>query len=326
MMCGYCAEGIPIELAKALTAGVEWSTELGEYKRFTLAYLQESPDVFPALVHVEDELHGIVHKLHTEGVEVLVERELTNLRVAFCRILETLVRYGFQSPEYQELINLPVAMRILETCSLLAPTFNEQVLRSASLLKNLFCGEFFIDEAVCDRVLSHPELMAECEIVLNSYAEWWHISRTYQRFIEQPGWRTDIEDLYKVVVCVFFSYLIIEKIYPEHQSIARIVERRPKGAGATWEGLDFWLQRRAALTFYKVASIDYFWPFIRGPRPPLTYYLLVKGKLDAEAKQRLRETIPQLSYYNPDRDWPLMNRPKYIATCSHYFIMDYLQQ
>ncbi len=70
-MCGFCSEGTAIELASDLASGKVWAPELENM--MTIAYLQESEIVFPAIERVEEQFKNAVAELNTKGIQSLAQ-------------------------------------------------------------------------------------------------------------------------------------------------------------------------------------------------------------------------------------------------------------
>ncbi len=312
-MCGFCVEGTAIELAKALTLGKAWPPELEQLAMFDVLYMEESPDVSSAFLRIEHQLKEIITRWETENSNAKLWKN-SHLRIAFCCIVETLVKKGFESKEYQNLITIPCVPEIIKSWCQIEHDFDERFFTPDSLLRNIFQRDFFFDREHCSKVLSNPTLLKDCIALLTVYVDWWHS--------EQENFVDDLDLAQTMFPFVFLSLIMIQVHYPTHKVIAQMVSETPGHFGGSFDTFEMWLQRKAALMLYDTVGLSAFLPYGNRVRPPLVYYLVVKNKLNSEAKQNLREAVLQSGRYKPERDFPRKARD--VNLCTELFIMEHL--
>ena len=332
-MCGFCSEGTAIELASDLASGKVWAPELENM--MTIAYLQESEIVFPAIERVEEQFKNAVAELNTKGIQSLAQLkaadgmvpleswfERVGLRVAFCRIVELLVKKGFDSDEYQNLITIPFVAEVITTLCQFTPPFNERFFAPDSSIRDVFQRDlFFFDKAFSDKTLKRSDFIADCVKLLTTYVEQWHS--------KGEDWEEDFESVQVAFPYIFLSFIVVESHYPDSGVFAQMVKNTPGHFGASFETLEMWLQRKAALRLYETMGLSAFLPESEDEeksRPPLIYYLLVKQKLNSVAKQTLRDFILQSGKYDPDEDWSFAKERRLIYRAPQSFIMEILMK
>ena len=319
-MCGYCIESKNLEITKALASGKGCLSELEKFWSFDLFYLQENHDAFSAFMRLEPKLSKIVAQLKTENIDALDDFDFAYFSVAFCRILEVLVKNGFESKEYQKLIAIPFVLDLIKTQCQLKPVFDEQLLPSDSSLLGIFQDESLLSKEYQNKILNDAKFISDCVILLKAYLN----SCSYKKGLENKN--IDPEETYKIFLStypyVFFSFLAIDAYYPEHDLINSLICKEPyHGVGP--DNYDAWLQHKAVLKLYDTSGIAAFLPYGNGIRPQLIYYLLAKNKLDEKSKQALKESVLQSGKYDPNEDWYFAKKQIYFAPES--WIMKELQ-
>jgi hypothetical protein len=335
-MCGFCSEGTAIELASALASGKVWTPELENMMTFEIAYLQESENVFPAFERAEEQFKNAMAELNAKGIQSLAQLkaadgmvpldswfELVGLRVAFCRIVELLVKKGFDSDEYQNLITIPFVAEVITTlCQFTPPPpFNERLFAPDSSLREVFQRDFFRDKAFRNKTLNSSDFRADCVKLLTTYVEQWHSKR--------EDWEDDFESVQVAFPYIFLSFIVVETHYPDSGVFAQMVKNTPGHFGASFETLEMWLQRKAALRLYETMGLSAFLSESfneEKSRPALIYYLLVKQKLNSVAKQTLLNLILQSGKYDPDEDWSFAKKRRLIYMAPQSFIMEILMK
>jgi len=292
-MCGWCTEGRAVELAKALTLGKPWPLEAENTNILDALYAQESSDTLSVIQRMDSTLNKSIVQVKAKGFDILRWQELVDLRVVFCRIIDTLVNNGFNSDKYTQLIEMPLVSDVIEIVCQLPIIFDERLFRPSSLLRELFQTEFFLTS---HQRLSNEKFREDCIALLQAYVSWWCDAEG----MDELEWGLFLT----IYPYILLSYVVVEKFYPTHKLINHLVKKDPY-FGLTPDNFDGWLQRRAALRLFDTSGLSAFLPYNDKVRPQLLYYLVVKNKLDSEQKETLREAVLQSGEYNqPDsKDW-----------------------
>ncbi len=267
--------------------------ELEKKPAFAFFYLQECDDLLSALCTCEGALKEIILRLANDGDEpvhpLAILHLQTSLQVVFCRIIETLVRHGFDSEEYRSLISNELAMTAIESQCQRPPVLDSRLFASDSVLRSLFHHSVFFDKALWTAILSHPNLMEYCRDLLNAYTSWCHLGKG----LKKDAFSEEYTVFHSIYPHVFFSFLMVSNSRPDHKSIYTIYKLLRLDPQL---GLDMalWLQRKASLKLHELLGLTAFFPY-GTIRPVLVYYLLVNNKLNEQEKQTLRGIISQSS-------------------------------
>ncbi|MEM7346106.1 MAG: hypothetical protein AAF485_17850 [Chloroflexota bacterium] len=313
-MCGFCTEGRVVELAKSLTLGKPWPTEVEKFWLFDACYLQESTNILLAIDQTESSLSRGINQFEQGGREALTRQDLVNFRSLFCRVLETLVTNGLESSIYQRLIDIAVVSKVVDIVCQLPVDFDQRLFTPRSSLRGLFHKDFFFTP---HDMLDQNTFKADCTALLDSYISWWCDGEG----LDNLEW-----DLFVASYpYIFLSYLLIEQQTPRHTLIGRLVTTNPH-FGLTPDNFDGWLQRKASLILFDQLGIDAFLPYSDHPRPQLLYYLVVKNRLDENAKQRVKASILNSDYHDPTdkKQWRSSKKYLRIADQTDYWILEAL--
>lgn len=321
-MCGLCFERLPIEVAKSLVTGSELPTTVLELGALEVAYLQEDPDLAKTFNKLTKNSKNEIIDLQKTSAEPFDVYLLQHL--ALCRIMETLIENGFQSDKYQRLLKSSVALRMIRGCSNFTPLFDGPLFSLETAWRTIFSPGFYLDEVISARILSNPTLLSECQLVLQAYADQWHPEFVTNGQSQEIPDYAQLRKFDHVFLSVYFSFLLVGKHYPTHSSIYKIVNQFPAMGGLDGP-LDFWLQRKAAISLYKGSGLTNFWPFKLTVRSTLTYYLLITGVLDKKCKEQLTSAILNSGQYDLNEDWSHARERMSYSSAPYHFIMQWLE-
>jgi hypothetical protein len=198
-MCGYCIERKPIEISADQAAGKTWE------KGGVTFYLQECHDLISALRN-QSVLDRLMHELELINKSPELTFGWHNELVVFCRIIETLVKYGFNSEAYCQLISNPFALKAVENQAKRQPSFDERFFSPDSTLKKLFNRDMFLVKELWEEItLNNPFLLEDCISLLNSYIDWWQVESTGNSKDDKRSYGVFLE----IYPYVFFSLMIV---------------------------------------------------------------------------------------------------------------------
>ena len=308
-MCGYCTEIYPIQIAMEQSLGQLWDFQSDEQRQKFGYYLQECHDLRLALLSNQEEAQAIV-----SIIDIISEEPkhiyLAPLEIIFCRVIETLVKYGFDSKEYQMLMANEVIHSIVayEVKRPVIP--GEELIFPKTQFETLINYDMFTVKEQWEEIVNSPSLVSTCEKLLNTYIDWWHCSQT-DISLQKADALNGLSIFQKIYPLVFLSLMVITKSHPNHKSIHRLIETNPDAP--LFEALELWLQRKASLSLYHIEGLNAFLPYAKKVRPALVYYLVVNNKLNETEKEVLREAIVKSGRYDEtDTESRYKNGPFYM--------------
>jgi hypothetical protein len=316
-MCCFCQESTAYEVARVLTQTNSWSPEVEQRPLFDIALLMECRHLLPVLLKYEQHLYEDLELIKTHEFETKALRgSLT--RIAFCRMMETLIVHGFDSEEYHSLITTPVAFNILKVYrSLQSAVPDGRLFLNDSLVASVLQDEFFFTKDHRNSIRNDPRLISDCVEFLTRYIDWW----CYRD--DENSWLDDYNYVETYFPYVYFSFLVVAKFQPDDKLFARMISNTPVSFGASLQSL--WLQRKAAIALYDLRGLQAFLPYPQQElRPSLIYYLVVKEKLDTESKHTLREAILKSGKYKPDKDVSFAKKRGFVYMAPEAYLMEQL--
>ncbi len=316
-MCGDCQESADLGKLAALTWGHSL-TEKEEWYHSFIFKLLESDRPLTILQESETFLAERVSLARAEETDNRKHPPLA-IYTVLCCLVKVLLEKGFDSLEYQSLIRPPHVVEAITTyCDLLIRDFDFPLFQNSSFLAAFLDKEFFLSREISLKKLSDPRLAQESLTFLNGYVDWWHV--------ECGDWVGYFHRVHAFFPYIVLGFAVTRRHYPTHPVFERMLQNYRPSHFTTRVGLEMWLQRQAALQVYDVQGISAFLPFGGTTiRPILLCYLLIKGKLDAEVRQQLHDSIIASGCYDPERandEW--VHKPVNIYWYPEYFLIRYL--
>ncbi len=315
-MCCFCQEGTALELACQLSESADLCSDLEEKPAFSEALLMESEHLVSTFSRYNEDITNIIHQIKESGFD---EDEvgywsISRLGVAFCRIIETFVKYGFKSEKYQTLLKMPLVADIIETYNLLPPPENNLLFASDSSFSSIFRSNFMLSNHYSDKL---PKI-EDCIILLTRYVEIWH----YRSENDEDSPLIDCSYISTYVPIIMYCFTMIEVNNPGDEIFSRIINKTNHMFGGSLVSL--WLQRKAAILVYESRGISAFMPYREKVRPSLIYYLTAKRILDNDSKKAIQDAIIKSGKYDPDRKIKFARERNLIYEEPEIFIMERL--
>ncbi len=279
-MCGYCTEHLAF---KALRKNAECG--LAEIQGLGVAlHLQEISDAAGAL-------------------EALPPQTATDPDVALvvlCRTLELLVADGYRSEKYQRLLQAEqFRAAIVSACSVRRATVGGKEGGPSSDEFGWLTEEhtYFAPDYFDRRsARSSDEAIAR---IIGDYVAWWLRGGSVRH--QDLGQRFEL--LRERFPAIWFSMLLASQLSDPRAILLPLVRKGPDGV-PDFDGLDLWIQRRAALAIYDRLGIAP--SFLDGQSPvraELFQYLALARTIGNEEKRAIRAWVGGLPNGNCPGEW-----------------------
>lgn len=280
-MCGYCTEGIALDLLSSDVRGNLQMKDLGNnLSRYF--YLRETPDFIIGLGSLR---RSLAHK------RLLFFEEVPHSVVLY-RGLEILLEHGFSSPAYQGLLKHSLYRdAITAICS------NEQrkSFETATVglkiehLGLLYDAETYLWGERSKQLRTLANVLPSCRNLLKHYISWWLDGLELQK---DDYCVTDKEDsgfsfLFRAF---YFSILVVGSCSAGKKILQAIIQRNPSGTPGPG-GEDLWLQRLAALKLFNLEGFDAFCKHLTSIRATHYYFLDSVNGFSFEQKRMLLDEV-----------------------------------
>lgn len=314
-MCGYCTEQMAIN---ALQASSTSDAETFSHELFLAMYLQEVLDFSGALRQLAT--HAAVNQLDASAS---MHRTAANTWVAsviMCRAIEILVVHGFESAVYQELLQQPPFISAISV----ACAKGAEAMRS-DLDSHFNASDFawLVEKDTylvpgCFKQHNNEASDQANTSLLYGYIDWWLDGGSVphqdaDQIFKDTGIQDSINDIPETerlplsvrFPALWFALLRTTYLPAGAKILWAIITRNPSGM-PDFEGLDLWLQRRAALAYYDQHGIGPFLSEINSVRTELLQYLAASRITKAEEKNTLIAALVkhgyEMAYPGPD-EW-----------------------
>lgn len=295
-MCGYCTEQIAIN---ALQISTTPDAEIFSHQLSLVMYLQEVLDLPTALRQLAK--HAVVNQLDASAS---MHRTAANPWVAsiiMCRAIEILVVHGFESAAYQELFQQPQFISAISVaCE------NGAAAAHSDLDSHFKVSDFawLVEKNTylvpgCFKQHNSEASDQANTLLLNDYIDWWLDGGSIpHQDIDQIFKDTGIFDpIYDIpeterlqlsgcFTALWFAMLRTTYLPAGAKILWTIITRNPSGI-PDFDGLDLWLQRRAALAYYDQQGIGPILNEFHSVRTELLQYLAAARISKAEEKNAL---------------------------------------
>lgn len=329
-MCGYCTEIIGIDnIVLQEFIGKNPLPESDEDWMTIYFLAMESTNLFGCF----QKLGGISHK----DLSVIL----------FSRSIEALVKHGFDSELYQQLISHQAVQQIFQSFNSRDMYFDPRLLKEGSTLAGLLTPEFAQSNEKVESCLKDlNRLAADCGDFLSKYVKWWCLGSGLRgqeikitrmdpnenkeesesdddglfRFTteadEEQLFQFDMAPEEKELFYSIFPYLTFalatsRKYRLNYEAIFSVITSQTRGP-VDIIALDLWAQRMAIVAYYDFSGIDQFIPYNPSIRSILLYYLALKRSLPKGEIRRVREAMvaqePLDDNYLWVKDWFLENQ------------------
>jgi hypothetical protein len=238
--------------------------------------------------------------------------------VIMCRAIDMLVREGFHSTTYQEMLRLPQFVSAIsvacEECAKAALDDTDSRLNSHEFAwladRNTYLTPGCFEQH-CDLTVQRS-----CIALLSEYVEWWLAGGSVDRQYFDPA-RIDMgkesaDKLYAIDYDLFdrrfpalwFSLNLVARQSPAESVMWDIAEKCPAGI-TLFSGLDLWLQRRAVLACYDQQGISYLLESVPKLRSELFQFLAAARAIKSEDKASLIAALEGYESYHsgPTSEW-----------------------
>jgi len=291
-MCGSCTNN---QALKILSDDVRKRLKMKEVgcSPYRYLYLREAPEFIPAL-------NRMIRSLAQKRLPFFSE---IPHKVMLFRGLEILLEKGFDSPEYQTLLN-KASFRdaIVALCS--PETMNEFAAATDGLNIEQLGNLFDIETYFCNNKLNSAVMTSECRRLLEHYVSWWLQGEGLGKndllaMMEETGIMDPINDVTDAdrtrfaLLCraVYFSILVIGRTAEGKQLLLAIAQKWPAGV-SFFDGDDLWLQRVATLRLYDLEGFEPFLGYLTSICASNYYFLdLVRNFSTKQKKLLLEEAI-----------------------------------
>lgn len=294
-MCGWCLEGIALELLEKELRGIFPSKEIREGCGIEPGfYLREASD-FPAAF--ERLKRNLV-------LRRIVPLEKLPAEIILLRAMEILLVHGFRSDVYQRLVRQDL-FRSLITRACGREMRQEFIFTTESLATDplvvLYEADTFLDEKSSHALGNLVSMLPSCKKLLGHYYSWWLKGKglwkndLLQR-MEETGIMDPLDDIaddqharFKLLLrSIYFSVIVAGKYRAGSNILLKLAQTDPAGV-PMFDGDDLWLQRVAALKHYDLVGFDGFMERFPVLRATHFYYInLVRG-FTVKEKEQIRD-------------------------------------
>lgn len=294
-MCGWCLEGIALDLLEKELRGIFPSKEIREGCGIEPSfYLREASD-FPAAF--ERLKRSLV-------LRRIVPLEKLPAEIILLRAMEILLTHGFRSNVYQRLVRQDL-FRSLITRACGKELRQEFIFATESLgaesLAVLYAADTFLDEKSSVALAKVARMLPSCKKLLGHYYSWWLKGdglrkNDLHQLMEETGIMDPLDDIAEdqhgrfrlLLRAIYFGVLVAGKYRAGSNILLKLAQSDPSGV-PLFEGNDLWLQRVAALKLYDQVGIEGFLEHFPVLRATHFYYInLVRG-FTAEEKELVRD-------------------------------------
>lgn len=278
-MCGYCTERIAFGVSEQEKRGEK--PTLDTFGGST-HYLQATADVSAALTE-------IAVAADRDNVPVL---DLVDGEVVMCRAAELLFTDGYYSPAYQRLLKDSVFRQLLSRAR--DGSQPVEVIDGCQQLTLLYESSTFTNRKAASKLHDEALSLSECEVALRWYAGWWLGDRCCENkeislsvmpedlSSDTTRSEDEIVKLRAIFRPLFFSVVCLSRSQAAKPILLDLVKGSPFGS---FDGLDLWLQRQAALSLYDLFSLDPFLANLEKVRASLLHYIDLKRGLTLQQKE-----------------------------------------
>jgi hypothetical protein len=309
-MCEYCIEGLAIEIARKLASGENPVLEPSLRNWISVrCFLQECDELLPAILEYESTLDEAFSRLAgyppgskvtivfaNSGDEILMDAPQNTefrfaavhalLQTVFCRIVEEIVKRGFESEICHNLLSNSLVQRIIEHQSQIETVFDNRLFTPQSSLRHVLWDDVFLDKRFWNETINESDFLQDCRNLVKNYVYWCHLEKNLNKEVI----REECDILSSMYPHLFFAFLIATRHQTSsayRDTLYKLVRIDPNLGPF---GMLLWLQCKTALALHELLGLAVFLPY-KIIRPVLVYYLLVKNKLSASEKETLRDIL-----------------------------------
>jgi hypothetical protein len=304
IMCGYCTEQIAISALKA-SSPFDAQTVL---PRLALdMYLEEVRD-----------LSGVLQQLNIQNV---METWLAS--IILCRTIQILVMHGFESAVYQGLLQQP---QFISLITVACEKGAEAALSDLDTHLNPSAFSWLLEKNTylmpeCFEQHNNESSEQTCTTLLNGYVDWWLEEgsiphQDLDQIFKDTGILDPIEGipeserllLGRRFAALWFALLRTSCQPASAEILWKIITRNPSGI-PHFNGLDLWLQRRAALAYYDQYGLAPLLSESKSVRVELFQYLAATRIFKLEEKNSLLEAMSGPGFVFSGEDWQWADSP-----------------
>ena len=294
-MCGWCFEGMALDILEKEIRGIFPSKDIREGCGFEPDfYLREASD-FPTAF--ENLKRSMVRRR-------IVPLENLSSEIILFKAIEILVREGFQSAGYQRLMKQDLFRRIIiKGCGkeLREKFIVEANEFDAEPFSILYDADTFLKED-CSRALGKiAAMLPPCNRLLGHYYSWWLKGNGLRKndlgqLMEETGILDPLDDVTAdqherfgiLLRSIYFSILVAGKYMASKKVMLKLAKTYPAGV-PLFEGYDLWLQRVAALNLYDLIGFENFLKLLPELRATHFYYINLMRGFTAAEKGQIRD-------------------------------------
>lgn len=277
-MCGYCTEQL---VFKMLEAESRTKMEQMDVNGGCTHYLQAAPDLVTAMRRIR----------RAASKEKVVALQAIDDEAVICRACDLLLSEGFDAPAYQFLLKDRLFRHALARGCVTGPT----PLGSLNLcwerkhLDALFRSDTFTTRDGAIELSRIALFKNECQAVVKWYIGWWLNGGWVRRrgIMVVPAEYDLLRSVFRVI---FFSLVFLGR-FPAAKPILWKIVSTPAECVPYFDGLELWLQRRAALCLYDLFGLDPFLQDLLPVRASLLYYINLQRKLSPRQKDEILQRV-----------------------------------
>ncbi|MRR06055.1 MAG: hypothetical protein EG828_03785 [Deltaproteobacteria bacterium] len=294
-MCGWCLEGMALEMLEKTRRGAFPSMEIDDGCGLEpYFYLREASD-FP--------------KAFEKLMRRLARRRIVSLEklpadVVILRAVELLAVHGFRSDTYQRLLRQHLFRRLItKACGtkLRERFLGETVGMEVEPLAVLYSADTFLDETCAIELGKVAGMLPSCKRLLGQYYSWWLDGTGVRKNdfgyeMEGAGIVDLLDDTSTgqherfdcLLRAIYFAILAAGKYQAASRILLKLAQAAPLKV-PLFSGDDLWLQRIAALKLYDMVGFDRFLEFLPDLRATHFQYIDLVRNFTPEEKELVRD-------------------------------------